>query len=80
MLRVIAFRGELFGGALPESIVHGCTRLAEDVQAEMLGIEFYAAENGQWTFANATPCPELSTGGMPLVQRLAQALTEGGRE
>ena|ERR1700678_1237868 len=79
-LNVIAFRGEVFGGALPESIVRGCTKLAEDVQAEMLGIEFCAAENGQWTFSNATPCPELSTGGMPLVQRLAQALTEGGRE
>ncbi|MGB6945355.1 MAG: hypothetical protein WBE37_23350 [Bryobacteraceae bacterium] len=78
-LNVIAFRGDVFGGTLPESIVHGCARLAEYVQAEMLGIEFYAAENGRWTFASATPCPELSAGGMPLLQSLAQSLTEGGR-
>ncbi len=78
-LNVIAFQGELFGGTVPESIIRGCTRLAEDAQAQMLGIELYAAENGEWTFAGATPCPELSVGGMPLLQRLAQALTQGGR-
>ncbi len=78
-LNVIAFQGQVFGGTLPESIARGCRRLAEDVQAEMLGVEFYATENGQWTFANANPCPELSTGGLPLVQHLTQVLTEGGR-
>lgn len=78
-LNVIAFQGETFGGTLPENIVRGCTKLAEDAQAEMLGIEFCAAENGDWAFASANPCPDLSVGGSPLLARLAQTLTEGGR-
>jgi hypothetical protein len=76
---LIAFRGEVFGGRLPEPMVRACAKLAQEADAEMLGIELYAAENGEWTFANATPCPDLSVGGMPLLERLAQALTQGGR-
>jgi hypothetical protein len=76
---VIAFRGEVFGGQVPDTLVRACAKLAQEAEAEMLGIELYAAENGDWTFASATPCPDLSAGGNSLLQRLAQALTEGGR-
>jgi hypothetical protein len=81
-LNVIAFQGEIFGGRapeLPEPVARACARLAQDAGAEMLEIELYAAGNGDWTFANATPYPDLTLGGKPLLQRLAQALTEGGR-
>jgi hypothetical protein len=78
-LNVITFRGEIFGGSVPESCVQACARLARGAGAEMLGIELYAAENGEWTFASATPCPDLSAGGAPLLERLAQVLTQGER-
>jgi len=78
---VIAFRGELFGaqsGAqLPQPTVRACTRLANDVGTELLGLELFAAENGDWTFAGATPMPDLSIGGAPLLERLALVLNEG---
>jgi len=78
-LNVITFRGEVFGGQVPESTVRACAKLAHEAGTEMLGIELYAAEDGEWTFANATPSPDLSVGGMPLLQSLAQALTQGGQ-
>ena len=78
-INVIAFRDEVFGAQVPETIVRGCAKLVRDAGAEMLGIELYAGENGGWVFANATPCPDLSPGGPPLLRSLAQALTEGER-
>jgi hypothetical protein len=63
---------------VPESTVNACSKLAEQAGTEMLGVELYAAEDGEWTFANATPYPDLSLGGRPLLQNLAQALNEGG--
>lgn len=81
-LNLIAFRGEVFGGErrerLPETLVRSCARLAANAKAELLGIELYAAEDGAWTFANATPCPDLSAGGKSLLQSLAQAMKDGG--
>jgi hypothetical protein len=35
----------------------------------------YGDRNGGWTFANATPYPDFSIGGEPLLQSLAQNLT-----
>jgi hypothetical protein len=78
-LNVITFRGEVFGGRVPEAIVSGCAKLAEGADMEMLGVELHSAENGEWTFSSATPCPELAVGGTPLLQRLAEALREGGQ-
>jgi hypothetical protein len=78
-LNVIAFRGEVFGGQVPETVARACGKLAEETGTELLGIELYPGENGEWTFANATPCPDLSLGGRPLLQRLAQTLTQGER-
>lgn len=86
---VIAFRGEVFatqpctrpgtqsGTQLPQSTVRACTKLAEEAGIELLGLELFASENGDWTFAGATPMPDLSIGGMPLLERLALALNEG---
>ncbi|HXB99246.1 MAG TPA: hypothetical protein VNU74_02520 [Terriglobales bacterium] len=77
MLNVIVFRGEVFGAQLPEPTLSACAKLADASETEMLGMGLYADENGEWTFANATPCPDLSVGGVPLLQRLAKALTQG---
>jgi|SRR5271169_2494114 len=78
-IKLITFGGEVFGGRVPDRIVGACVKLAHEAKTEMLGIELYAAENGEWTFANATPCPDLSAGGAPLLKRMAQSLTEGGQ-
>jgi hypothetical protein len=78
-LQVITFGGEVFGGRVAEPIARACAKLAQEAETEMLGIELYATENSEWTFANATPYPDLSVGGAPLLQRLAQAFNEGGR-
>jgi hypothetical protein len=77
--KVITLRDECFGAGVPESTSLACANLAKDAGAELLGVELYQAENGQWTFANATPCPDLSIGGLPLLQRLAELLTQGER-
>lgn len=74
---VIAFAGEIFGGMVPASIAQACGRLVEEAGAAMLGIDLYADEHGRWTFAAATPTPDLRCGGMPLLRRLAQVLVLG---
>jgi len=76
-VNVIAFRGEVFGARLPEDVAEACANLAREADTEMLGIELYAARNGEWTFASATPCPDLSAGGALLLHSLARALTQG---
>lgn len=77
LLNLITFRGQVFGGTVPDSISRPCATLAQGTGTDLLGIQLYAGESGQWTFASATPTPDLSIGGMPLLQRLAQALTQG---
>jgi hypothetical protein len=76
-MNVIAFRGEVYGKHVAEPVARACAKLAEQAKTELLGIELYATQNGEWTFANATPCPDLSIGGMPLLRNLADALTQG---
>ena len=78
-LSLITLRGEVFGGWVPENIVRACGKLAEEAETEMLGIDLYAGDNGEWTFATATPSPDLTRAGMPLLQRLAQIFTQGER-
>ncbi len=79
VLSLITLRGEVFGGRVPENVVRACGKLAEEAGTDMLGIELYLAENGEWTFANAVPCPDLTRGGMPLLQRLTQVFLQEGR-
>jgi hypothetical protein len=74
---VIAFRGEVYGGHVAEPVKRACARLAQEARTDLLGIELFAGENGEWMFASATPCPALSIGGPPLLHSLAQALTQG---
>lgn len=77
ILSLITLRGQVFGGLVPDSIERSCARLAEEAGTDMLGIELYSNGNYKWTFANATASPDLTRGGMPLLRRLAQILTEG---
>jgi hypothetical protein len=76
-INVIAFRGEVYGGRVAEPVARACARLAQEAAAELLGIELYAGQDGEWTFASANPCPELPVGGLPLLRSLAEVLTQG---
>lgn len=76
-VNLIAFRGEVYGGRVAEPVARACARLAQEARTELLGVELYASQNGEWTFASATPYPSLSVGGMPLLRSLAEALTQG---
>ena len=75
--KVIAFRGEVYGGHVAARVARSCARLAQQAATELLGVELYVGENGEWTFASANPCPDLSVGGVPLLHRLADALMQG---
>lgn len=76
---LIAFRGEVFGASVPLSVAGACGQLARDAEAEILGIELYESGGGEWTFSNASPCPDLTAGGPGLLERLAEVLMEGER-
>jgi len=78
MNNVIAFEGEVFGGLIPDSIAQACIRLLEGSDAAMLGISLCTDDHGRWTFAGATPMPDLRCGGIPLLRHLAQTLVSGG--
>ena len=74
--RVIAFHGQVFGSPVPPAVANGCTKLAQDVETALLGIDFQVDPRGEWIFSNASPCPDLSLGGMPLLRCVAQVLQE----
>jgi hypothetical protein len=71
---LIAFDGAIFGGEQDRPLARACTRLAEKVRAEILGIDLYANAGGEWVFAGASACPDLSLGGQPLLERIAYQL------
>lgn len=79
MSNVIVFDGKVFGGLVPEGIAQACIRLLEQSKAEMLGISLCADDHGRWTFAGATPAPDLRCGGVPLLRHLARILVSGGQ-
>jgi hypothetical protein len=65
------------GTPAPPDIVKGCQRLAELSRTELLGVEFVAGSAGPWTFAGATPWPDLRLGGQALLDVLASVLRGG---
>jgi hypothetical protein len=71
---VFVVADQVVGTALPSHIRHGCRRLAELSHTALLGVEFTAGSAGAWTFAGATPLPDLRLGGETLLDALAGAL------
>jgi len=65
---------QVVGATLPCHIRYGCRRLAELSHTALLGIEFATGPAGPWTFAGATPMPDLRLGGEALLDALASAL------
>jgi hypothetical protein len=74
---VITLGNQVFGPTLPPHISDACKALARLAQTPLLGIEltFGQADDGaRWTFAGATPMPDLRLGGEPLLNELARQL------
>jgi len=61
---------------LLDQVETSCVRLAADAGVKLLGIEFAKdGETGSWQMVRASVMPELITGGEPLANLLAEALT-----
>ena len=71
---VFVVADQVVGATLPRHIRHGCRRLAELSHTALLGVEFATSSAGPWTFAGATPMPDLRLGGEALLDALASAL------
>lgn len=69
---VIVLDGEVVGSPPPASISAACRRLALEASTELLGIDFVTGAAGPWTFAGASPAPELKQGGDALIQELTR--------
>lgn len=67
--------GHCFGPALPPAIEQACVRLAELSGTALLGIDFVGHAQQAWSFAGASPTPDLRVGGEALIATLLGALT-----
>jgi hypothetical protein len=70
----------VFGDEVPEAVREKCRRLAAICATPLLGIDLFSAPADAWTFAAATPMPDLQLGGEPLLQKLAQLFHNGGKQ
>lgn len=67
--------GRLYGPQqFPAEIERGCARLAALSSTPLLGVSFARSDDGAWRFAGATPLPDLTLGGDPLLDALAAEL------
>lgn len=72
---VVTLGDRVFGPTLPPHISAGCVQLAQLSKTPLLGIELTVGQSpALWTFAGATPMPDLRLGGEPLLDELARKL------
>jgi hypothetical protein len=77
VVTVIVLQGDIFGPPeLPKAIQEGCRRLACLAETELLGISFGRAPKRGWSFAGASPCPDLTSGGALLIDGLISCFTD----
>ena len=76
--KLILLGNEVFGATLPDEVAAACRKLAKYAGTEILGIDVYSGTDSQWTFAGATPLPDFTIGGQPLLEHMARTLRRGG--
>ena len=77
----IVVQDQVIGDSMPSEIRAGCLRLAALSETPLLGIEFaLGASREPWTFAGATPVPDLRLGGEALLDALALTLTQPAKK
>ena len=69
---VVVLDDETFGPDLPQAPRECCRRLAQICRTQLLGVDLFVSPSDPWTFAGATPLPDLQVGGTALLQRMAQ--------
>ena len=77
--KLVVLQNQVYGSALPHGVAFACQKLAKSAGTETLGIDVYRATDSQWIFAAATPLPDFTIGGTPLLEHMAQILLNGGR-
>jgi hypothetical protein len=71
---VLVLGGYTAGAPAPPGIAEGCRRLARMAGTSLLGVDFADGGTGAWTFAAASPLPDLRIGGEGFLDLLAAAL------
>lgn len=74
---LIVLEGEVFGPPVPAAIREGSLRLAALARTPLLGLSFQSSDMASWVFTEATPLPDLRTGGPALLDHLARQLRAG---
>ncbi len=74
---IIVACGHAIGPQAPSDIIEGCLSLAEVSGTGLLGIEFAQGPESHWTFAGATPMPDLRLGGEELLDALFYIFKRG---
>ncbi len=63
-----------FAGSLSAGYRQACLELARRADLPLLGIDFLPLGGEQIVFVSASPCPDLTRGGAPLIEALARQL------
>ena len=74
-VRTVVVVGGRTCGAAPAGVLEGCRRLAALAGTPLLGVELGQGAAGPWTFAGATPLPDLRAGGEALLDALYATMT-----
>lgn len=74
MHSVIVLRDELHAAAVPLDYGLACRKLAALSGIDLLGVDLFESTEGKLMFGHATPFPDLTLGGDPLIDGLARAL------
>ena len=75
--QIVVLDDEVFGAQVPQSVRDRCVRFARLAQTRLLGIDLFQSPDNGWTFACATPLPNLQLGGARFVEKLARTLQNG---
>src|SRR5262245_11465820 len=59
---------------VPAPVREACVRLARAAGEVLLGADLLPAADGSWRLLTASPTPDLTRGGEPLIEALAQVL------
>jgi hypothetical protein len=71
--KAVVFRGRLFGSTLPSSIAMASARMAQLAGLDLMEIEFRGSAQLGFTFAGASPQPDLFQGGPDLIRAIAES-------
>jgi hypothetical protein len=72
---VVVLGDGVFGPEVPHEVAQACVRLARLADTDLIGIDLERHADGNLTFADATPQPDLRVGGPALLDQLHARLT-----